>query len=76
MTASFFRWLTIIVLAGLFIHMSLDFFARHRETKKAKKEGASLKTARLPENEYQRFNPNFLAQHLLLAVSVILLSLS
>ncbi len=70
-TAAFFKWLAIIVLAGLFIHILLDFFARRRDIKKRKDMDAQDMAG-----EYQRFNSNFLAQHLLLAVSVILLSVS
>jgi thiosulfate reductase cytochrome b subunit len=69
-TAAFFKWLTIVVLAGLFIHILLDFIGRRREIKKAHGIDTQLTGA------YQRFNTNFLAQHLLLVASVILLSVS
>lgn len=62
-----FKWFTIIVLLGLFIHIILDFTARIREKNKLDRE---------IEGEYQRFNSNFLAQHLLLVISVVLLTIS
>jgi len=72
-TATFFRWLTILVLAGLFIHIMLDLFARLRERKKALPV-TSLEPP--PDETIQRFNVHYLAQHFLLMVGVVVLILS
>ncbi len=72
-TASFFKWLTIIVLVSLFIHMGLDFLARKRYKKKLK----PINQADNSKNEtVQRFDTHFLTQHLLLIISVVLLIIS
>jgi cytochrome b subunit of formate dehydrogenase len=69
-TAAFFRWLTLIVLAGLFIHIVSDFIARRRMPR----ENAVLPDKE--ENTHQRFNIHYLSQHLLLIMSVLLLVIS
>jgi len=69
-TAGFFRWLTIIVVAGLFIHIILDFFARLRLHRS--EELAVTAT----EKTVQRFNTHYLTQHLLLIISVLLMVIS
>ena len=72
-TAAFFRWLTIIVLAGLFIHIALDFFARLR-LRRAEKSAETA--SEIAEQTVQRFNTHYLTQHLLLIISVLLMVIS
>lgn len=72
-TATFFRWLTIIVLAGMFIHIVLDVFARLRERKHQVQDGSREPDTGEP---VQRFNVHYLAQHLVLMIGVVLLILS
>jgi len=69
-TAAFFKWLTILVLAGLGLHIMLDLNARWRErTRTAAGSGGG-------EEMVQRFNEHLLAQHLLLMASLICLAVS
>lgn len=68
-TVAFFRWLTIIVLAGLFVHIILDFIARLRLRQ-------AEKSAEMMEPTIQRFNTHYLTQHLLLIISVLLMVIS
>lgn len=72
-TAGFFKWLTIIVLSLLFIHMILDFFARRRYRKRII---SSAEVNNLKKDKVQRFDTHFLAQHLLLIASVVFLVIS
>jgi cytochrome b subunit of formate dehydrogenase len=72
-TAAFFRWLTLIVLAGLFLHIILDAIARIRDRRRERSERSRPKSQDLV---YQRFNTHYLAQHLMLIISLILLTLS
>lgn len=59
-----------MVLAGLFIHIILDFFARLRLRRSEKlAETAAEKTV-------QRFNTHYLTQHLLLIINVLLMVIS
>jgi thiosulfate reductase cytochrome b subunit len=67
-TQTFFRWLTVIVIGGMLIHIVLDIIARRRHAAAIPKESA--------DQSILRFNSHFLAQHLLLMTSVILLLLS
>jgi cytochrome b subunit of formate dehydrogenase len=64
--ASFFRWLTIVVMALLIGHILLDALARFR------------RPSRRPQSTVwiERFNIHFRAQHLLLMASVLSLFLS
>jgi len=72
-TASFFRWLTIFVLAGLFLHIILDFNARIKQ----RKTGKSTVPERIKSDEtILRFNQHYLAQHLLMIISIVLLTVS
>ena len=73
LTAAFFRWLTVVVLAGLFIHIILDFMARWRHRRAGKLEESELNANDLA---YQRFSIHYLTQHLLLMISVVLLAVS
>lgn len=67
-TQMFFRWLTVLVVGAMMIHIVLDIFARRRQPRLA--DSAA-------EAQYvQRFNPHFLAQHLILMASVVLLLVS
>jgi len=72
-TADFFKWLTILVLLLLFIHIVLDFFARLRYRKKKSVADESATGEHLT---IQRFDGHFLTQHLLLIISVVLLVIS
>ncbi|RJP33733.1 MAG: hypothetical protein C4527_03945 [Candidatus Omnitrophota bacterium] len=67
--AGFFRWLTILVMAGLIIHIVLDFIARRRGDRTASEDS--------PDAEMiQRFNIHALTQHLLVMISVLILFVS
>lgn len=66
-TARFFRVLTVVVLAGLFLHMVLDVLAQSRTRRRA--AGAAVSESE-GAGEVQRFNAHYLAQHLLLMISV------
>jgi len=72
-TAVFFKWLTIIVLFLLFIHIALDFIARKRYSKRTVPASESNNWK---NEEIQRFDIHFLAQHLLLILSIVLLVIS
>jgi thiosulfate reductase cytochrome b subunit len=72
-TAAFFRWLTIVVLAGLFIHIILDFMARLRGRRMEKPKDSAQNA---DDKTYQRFNLHYLTLHLLLMISVVLLTVS
>jgi cytochrome b subunit of formate dehydrogenase len=67
-TQTFFRWLTVIVIGGMMIHIVLDFVTRRRASRTHSAEGA--------DHTVPRFNSHFLGQHLILMTSVILLFLS
>jgi cytochrome b subunit of formate dehydrogenase len=71
--AAFFRWLTIVIMAGLFIHIILDFIARLRLRRAGKLEEPDLNA---DDTAYQRFNIHYLTQHLLLIIGVVLLVVS
>jgi len=68
LVAAFFKCLTIIVLPLLFGHIILDVFSRLREGKATKDFDALEKV--------ERFNDHFRAQHILLMLSVAILSIS
>ena len=70
-TAGFFRWLTIVVLALLFVHMVLDFLARRRMIRTSVHASEAIDSESI-----QRFDSHFLSQHLILIVSVVLLVIS
>jgi cytochrome b subunit of formate dehydrogenase len=67
-TQTFFRWLTVIVIGGMLIHIVLDIIARRRHAAAIPEDSA--------DQSILRFNSHFLAQHLLLMTSVILLLFS
>lgn len=73
LTAAFFRWLTIVVLTVLVLHIVLDFIARRRIAQAGDLDPEQ--SARSAET-VQRFNTHSLAQHFVLMVSVLLLFLS
>lgn len=66
--ASFFHWLTIVVMIMLIGHIILDFVTRLRQKKVKVKDSSTVWV--------QRFNKQFRIQHFLLMVSVIILFLS
>ncbi|NWG12929.1 MAG: hypothetical protein HXY20_05265 [Acidobacteria bacterium] len=70
-TATFFRWLTIVVLAALFAHIAFDFAARRRRAK-----DADVRSGGEAGEGIERFNVHSLAQHLLLMIGVLLLFIS
>jgi len=67
-TQMFFRWLTLVVIGGMLLHMLLDMAARRRYAAVIPEDNAN--------QSILRFNTHFLAQHLLLMISVILLVFS
>ncbi|MBA7518785.1 hypothetical protein ES705_10858 [subsurface metagenome] len=73
-TGSFFYWLTVIVMVFLIIHIVLDLIS-HRRKRKAETEISFEKGIQSKET-YQRFDVHFLAQHLLLIISVFILVIS
>ena len=70
---TFFRWLTIIVMAALIGHIVLDLVGRARRWTQAATPTAG---EAYPEQMVQRFNAHALAQHFLLMISVIVLIVS
>lgn len=66
--ATFFKWLTIVVMTLLIGHILLDATARLRSKEPTLKSAGTVWV--------QRFNSHFLAQHLLLMLSVVTLFLS
>jgi len=69
--AAFFKWLTILVMALLVMHIILDYVARKRRLPRIE---ANL--GREGDNVVQRFNTHYLTQHFLLMASVIVLLIS
>jgi cytochrome b subunit of formate dehydrogenase len=67
-TQLFFRWLTLVVIGGMLIHILLDYLSRRRLGPVTPEGGA--------DGTVVRFNTHFLAQHLLLMISVVMLLLS
>ncbi len=67
-TQIFFRWLTVVVIGGMLAHIVLDYLSRRRRGARASEDDAGKTVV--------RFNAHFLAQHLLLMISVTLLLLS
>ena len=67
-TAAFFKWLTIVVLGLLLVHIALDLAARLRHRRRGERPASTVWV--------RRFNTHALAQHLLLMLSVVLLGLS
>ncbi len=68
--ALFFKWLAIVVLAGMALHILLDFQARLRR----RRELAGVRSGE--DQMLQRFGPHLLAQHMMLIVSVAALAVS
>lgn len=68
LTATYFKALAAVVLFGLTVHIVLDFLARRRKKRPAESSR--------PGFLEPRFNTHFLAQHLLLALSVLTLVVS
>jgi len=73
-TQTFFRWLTIIVMAALIAHILLDFSGRLR--RRPSESTISAPFSGTGPVMVQRFNAHMLAQHFLLMVSVIVLIVS
>lgn len=72
-TAAFFRWLTVVVIVGMAVHIVLDSLARRR----LRKEEETGRSGPPGSNEaVQRFNVHYLAQHFILMISVIVLIVS
>ena len=72
-TQTFFRWLTIIVMAALIGHIVLDLVGRSRRGGPVALPTGDQVGA---QQMVQRFNAHMLAQHFLLMVSVIVLIVS
>lgn len=66
--AAFFKWLAIVVMALLIVHILLDLLTRLRTRQAATAPAATV--------WIQRFNGHFRAQHLLLMVAMVALFLS
>jgi len=68
LVSDFFKWLTIVVMLMLIGHILFDAFARFRFRRKSQKNVSTV--------YFQRFNGHFLAQHLMLLLSVTMLFIS
>lgn len=70
--ASFFQWLTIVVMIGLIVHILLDFIARNRNLNASLDQDQDSGK----KEKVQRFNVHLLTQHFLVMCSVLILFLS